>query len=444
MIADMNDGALLNDMAVLYRTNAQSRVIEERLIRANIPYRLVGGTNFYSRKEIRDIVGYLKCIANPDDDVSLSRIINVPRRGIGNTTIEKLADFAEGNGLNLYDAIADSEMVPGVQRAVAKLSSFYEMMEEFKREAFDEETSLLDLYNDILDKTGYMAELKADTSVEARTRVENLEEFRNKITDYEKSDENPTLTGLLEDVALVADADKDDDPNSDKVTLMTLHSAKGLEFPYVYMVGMEERLFPSGMSLDSDDPDAAEEERRLCYVGITRAMKKLYMSAAKSRMVNGITQYAAVSRFVKEIPKNLIRYRGLTMEDRDDSYERDTAGGYGFGSSRGSFGNRDSYGSSNTYYDDYQYDRPTSFRKPKRTEYTGKKLEKPHIYGLSKGMPEKVDLDYTVGDTVKHIKFGKGVVTELIQGGNDYEVTVDFETAGEKKMFASLARLRKI
>ena len=173
-------------------------------------------------------------------------------------------------------------------------------------------------------------------------------------------------------------------------------------------------------------------------------MKKLYMSAAKSRMVNGITQYPAVSRFVKEIPKNLIRYRGLSMEDRDDSYERDTAGGYGFGSSRGSFGNRDSYGSSNTYYDDYQYDRPTSFRKPKRTEYTGKKLEKPHIYGLSKGMPEKVDLDYTVGDTVKHIKFGKGVVTELIQGGNDYEVTVDFESAGEKKMFASLARLRKI
>ena len=444
MIADMNDGALLNDMAVLYRTNAQSRVIEERLIRANIPYRLVGGTNFYARKEIRDIVGYLKCIANPDDDVSLERIINVPRRGIGNATIEKLADFAEGNGINLYDAIADSEIVPGASRAVAKLNSFYEMMEEFKREAFDDETSLLELYNDILDKTGYMAELKADTSVEARTRVENLEEFRNKITDYEKSDENPTLTGLLEDVALVADADKDDDPNSDKVTLMTLHSAKGLEFPYVYMVGMEERLFPSGMSLDSDDPDAAEEERRLCYVGITRAMKKLYMSAAKSRMVNGITQYPAVSRFVKEIPKNLIRYRGLSMEDRDDSYERDTAGGYGFGSSRGSFGNRDSYGSSNTYYDDYQYDRPTSFRKPKRTEYTGKKLEKPHIYGLSKGMPEKVDLDYTVGDTVKHIKFGKGVVTELIQGGNDYEVTVDFESAGEKKMFASLARLRKI
>ena len=444
MISDQMDGASLNDMAVLYRTNAQSRVLEEMLIRANIPYRLVGGTNFYSRKEIRDIVGYLKCIVNPGDDISLERIINVPRRGIGAATVEKLRIYAEDNGIDLYDAVGDSDMVPGVGRAVSKLTDFFDMIEDFKKEAEDPGVSLENLYSDILEKTGYLDELKADTSLEARSRIENLEEFRSKITDYEAGAEEPSLAGLLEDVALVADADSEDDEDCDKVTLMTLHSAKGLEFPYVYMVGMEERLFPSGMSLDSEDPDATEEERRLCYVGITRAMKQLYMSAAKQRTLNGQTQYPAVSRFVKEIPKNLIRYRGLSMDDRKGEFDDDPFSDYS-GGSRFSGSSRGDY--SYTGYESYGGDRYSSYQKPKpvkRNVYTGKKLEKPKIYGLSKGMPETTAINYTVGDTVTHIKFGKGKVLEMIKGGNDYEVTVDFEKAGQKKMFASLAKLRKI
>ncbi len=419
----LTEGHRLSDIAVLYRTNAQSRMLEEQLVRENIPYSLVGGTNFYARREIRDMVGYLKCISNPADDISLSRIMNVPRRGIGDTTVNKLREYAVLKGISLYDAVLDAASVPGVSRAVGKLQAFAELMEGFRREAGEGNLSLL--YRDILERTGYKAELEAEKTDESASRLENLQELLNKITDYEMREEHPTLTSLLEEISLVADSDVEEE-TSDRITLMTLHSAKGLEFPFVFMVGMEERLFPSGMAMDSDDPDAVEEERRLCYVGITRAMKRLYLSAAMRRMVNGSINYSEVSRFIKEIPENLIRKDGVK--------ER----GNGFGDSFGGFSRGE------PYYDEWQ---GSTFRKKapyetKRNQYQSFGMKKA---GMPKpGMPEPAKIDYQVGDTVKHIKFGRGVVKEMERGGNDYEVTVIFDSVGEKRMFASLAKLRKI
>ena len=426
----MGEGHSLSEMAVLYRTNAQSRVLEEQLIRENVPYQLVGGTNFYARKEIRDLVGYLKCIANPADDISMSRIINVPRRGIGDTTVTRMRDFAAENDMSLYDVIVDADVVPGLSRAAGKIRDFAELMEGFRRDA--EDGMLTVLYQDILKKTGYKAELEKENTDEARARLENLQELGNKISDYEIHSPQPNLTELLEEISLVADSDTDDAAGSDRLTLMTLHSAKGLEFPYVFMVGMEERLFPSGMSLDSDDPDATEEERRLCYVGITRAMKQLFLSAANRRMVNGIITYPEVSRFIEEIPENLIRTEGPGGRS---AFGSDS--GRGFGSGRGSdYGDR--------YYDEWQ---GTTFRPRGQSGYGRKPVAGAPVRpkpALQKGIPQAAAIDYTVGDTVKHIKFGRGVVTEMVKGGNDYEVTVNFEGAGEKRMFASLAKLRKV
>lgn len=432
----LQDGGSLEEMAVLYRTNAQSRVLEEQMIRENIPYQLVGGTNFYARKEIRDLVGYLKCIANPADDISLSRIINVPRRGIGDTTVSKLRDFAFENEMSLYDAILDAELVPGVSRAAGKLKEFIDLMQSFRDTAARGDLSLL--YQDILSKTGYRKELEAERTDESRSRLENLQELGNKISEYELRAENPGLTELLEEISLVADTDSIDEGSS-RLTMMTLHSAKGLEFPYVFMVGMEERLFPSGMSLDSDDPDAEEEERRLCYVGITRAKKRLFLSAASRRMVNGQITYPAISRFIDEIPKNLLLRQGRQAEGEgepsvrykdEQNYGGFRSMGFGTGTRSRDYGDR--------YYDEWQ---GSTFRK--KESHAGSAAYRPKP-ALQKGVSEAPPIDYQVGDTVKHIKFGRGVVTEMVRGGNDFEVTVHFDAAGEKRMFASLAKLRKI
>ena len=301
-----NQGVSLDDIAILYRTNAQSRVLEEKLLYENLPYKIYGGQNFYGRKEIMDLVSYLKVLANPIDDQAIKRIINVPKRGIGATTVDKLDMYAQSNGYNLYDALLDIEEVPGMTRNVEKIRKFTDMMEGFKARLVHGEF-ISEVFDAIMDESGYREALEAEATDEARTRLDNLEELKNKIVTYA---EVPTLTGLLEDIALVADTEEEDEDGvpTAKVTLMTLHSAKGLEFPYVFMTGMEERLFPSGMSLDSDDPDALEEERRLCYVGITRAMEKLYMTAAGQRMVHGSTNFEEVSRFVKEIPKHYLEY----------------------------------------------------------------------------------------------------------------------------------------
>lgn len=418
-------GTSLNDIAVLYRTNNQSRLIEEKLIYEGLPYKIYGGTNFYSRKEVKDMVCYLKLLVNCSDDTSVKRIINVPRRGIGDTTINKINDFAISEGVNFYDALLDIECVPGVARAAEKIKAFTGMIEEIRR-MLEGGNFISEVYDEIISQTGYVDELNAEGTDEAKARIENINELKNKIVKYEEDAENPNLTELLEEIALVADVDEEED--GDKVTLMTLHSAKGLEFPYVFIGGMEEGLFPSRLSLDSDDPDAVEEERRLCYVGITRAMKQLFLSAAASRMVNGTTNYSDISRFIKEIPSHYLESEGVFAGRSVNSSGNNTVAGTSVAGKRKL--NQSDYGRNNPY--------TKTNSNPSANPGFGK------TFPMGLASNSSAQNDYEVGDTVKHIKFGKGVVTSIVSAGIDAEVTVDFERVGEKKMFASLVKLKKI
>lgn len=401
--------AAYKDFAVLYRTNAQSRVLEEKFVTRNIPYRVVGGVNFYQRKEIKDILAYMKTIDNGQDDVAVRRIINVPKRGIGNTTLSKVDEYAGQWGISLYEGLKQADGVPGLGRAAVKISGFVNLIQVFRTKA--EYMSLSALYDDILDETGYLKELEAEQTDEATTRIENLDELRNKIVAYEEESEQPTLGELLEQIALVADVDSMDDSDN-KVILMTLHSAKGLEFPYVYLSGMEDGLFPSYMTIVSDDPMEIEEERRLCYVGITRAKKELMLSYALCRMVHGTTQYNKISRFIQEIPPELL---GNSLP------KKRFPGGSGDMSSPLTFGAGSSSGS---------------------RKRTGK--FDVNAFAKKGADMQKVKPDYEVGDTVKHIKFGVGEVKAIRDGGKDYEVTVEFEKFGVKKMFAGFAKLKKL
>lgn len=431
-----NQGVSLGDVAILYRTNAQSRVLEEKMIYENLPYKVFGGQNFYGRKEIRDMIAYLRLLVNASDDQSVKRIINVPKRGIGATTVDKISAFAIENDMNFYDALLDIEEIPGMARTVDKIRKFTDLIEKFKNMLYDGDFISV-VYDAILEETGYSAELLAEGTDEAKARIENLEELKNKIVKYEEDAENPNLTELLEDIALVADVDDDDEENGgagEKVTLMTLHSAKGLEFPYVFIGGMEEGLFPSSMSINSDDPDAVEEERRLCYVGITRAMKKLYLSAAAQRMMHGTTNYCETSRFIKEIPSHYLEQEGTS----GTKWEKAEKTGYGASgaSNLNGFSNI-GYGRPKMAANDYAKNNP----------YTKGTAANPSAnpgFGKAFPMGSAKSEDYAVGDTVKHLKFGKGVVTSVVPAGSDQEITVDFERVGEKKMFASLVKMKKI
>lgn len=422
-----NQGVSLDDIAILYRTNAQSRVLEEKLLYENLPYKIYGGQNFYGRKEIMDLVSYLKVLANPIDDQAIKRIINVPKRGIGATTVDKLDMYAQTNEYNLYDALLDIEEVPGMTRNVEKIRKFTDMIEGFKARLMQGEF-ISEVFDAIMDESGYREALTAEATDEARTRLDNLEELKNKIVTYEESAEAPTLTGLLEDIALVADTEEDEDgaPTA-KVTLMTLHSAKGLEFPYVFMTGMEERLFPSGMSLDSDDPDALEEERRLCYVGITRAMEKLYMTAAGQRMVHGSTNFEEVSRFVKEIPKHYLEYEekafGYAPANMDRIPSKKPAE---------QVIQLKAYGKNNPYTRS-----ATANANPSANPGFGKAFP-------MGGSTAPAPTSYEIGDKVRHIKFGNGEVIDVIPSGSDQEIVVNFDRVGEKHLFASLVKMKKL
>ena len=397
------------DCAVLYRTNAQSRLFEERFIVSNIPYKIVGGVNFYARKEVKDLLAYLKTIDNARDDLAVRRIINVPKRGIGATTLNRVQDYAIEKEINFYTALKMAEDIPSLGRSAAKIKPFVTFIQAMRSKL--EFMSPSQILEDIIEETGYVAELEAEDTDEARARIENINELVSKVVSYEESEENPTLSGFLEEVALVADIDSLDD-ESDYVVLMTLHSAKGLEFPQVYLAGMEDGLFPSYMSITSDNPtEEIEEERRLCYVGITRAKKNLAITAARSRMIRGETQYNRVSRFVKEIPRELLSGEIQREKVRDEEDARLPV-----------------------YIKAKQ-----SFRaKPMALQQSAP------AKSFSSGNTAKIALDYAVGDTVKHMKFGEGIVKQIIEGGRDYEVTVDFKTAGVKKMFASFAKLKKL
>ena len=309
IIKDIKNRARQNfrDFAVLYRTNAQSRLLEERCVTLGVPYQLIGGVNFYQRKEIKDVLAYLKTIENGNDDIALLRIINVPKRGIGATTIAKVVDYANANDISLYDAMSISENA-GVGKASEKIKSFIDMIEYF-REKIDKKANISSIIDELLDKTGYIESLYDEGEIEGESRKENIEELINKSTEYEDGE----LSLFLEEVSLVADIDRMDE-NADRITLMTLHGAKGLEFDTVYLAGMEEGLFPSAMSANSKED--LEEERRLAYVGITRAKKNLILTSAKQRMINGETRYSLMSRFVNEIPKELLNKHVLDTEKR--------------------------------------------------------------------------------------------------------------------------------
>ena len=395
------------DCAILYRTNAQSRIFEEKFIAANIPYKLVGGVNFYARKEIKDLLCYLKTIDNARDDLAVQRIINVPKRGIGATTLGRVQDYADNMGIRLYEALRVAEEVPSIGRSLSKIDGFVTFIQSLKSKA--DVLSVEELLQEVIDDTGYVAELEAEDTEESRARIENIDELISKTVAYqeamEEQNQPATLSGFLEEVALVADIDTVD-PDQDYVLLMTLHSAKGLEFPKVFMVGMEDGIFPSHMTISYGDDGELEEERRLCYVGITRAMKDLTLTCAQQRMIRGETQYNKVSRFVREIPRELVDL-GHTIQEKKPKAE-DLI--------------------------------PTPTKYSKMKEILQSRNYKPREFKVTKSG----SLDYEVGDTVRHIKFGVGIVKEIVEGGRDYEVTVEFDKVGVKKMFASFAKLKKI
>ena len=402
--------ARYKDCAVLYRTNAQSRLFEEKFITSNIPYKIVGGVNFYARKEIKDLLAYLKTIDNGRDDLAVKRIINVPKRGIGATSINRVSNYAMDNDIDFYSALRRAADIPGVGRAESKIRPFVLFIQGLK--AKSEILSVSQLLEEIIEQTGYVDELRAEGTDEAEARIENINELISKTVAYEESTDEPSLSGFLEEVALVADID-DVDSESDYVVLMTLHSAKGLEFDNVYLAGMEDGLFPSYMSITSDNAAAEiEEERRLAYVGITRAKKNLTITSARMRMIRGETQYGKVSRFVKEIPGELLK--GEIYEPRTSGYEERPNSASTYQKARRAF-----------------KDVPV---------YTPVSNQKSFASNNTSG----VALDYAVGDRVRHIKFGDGEVKAIVEGGRDFEVTVDFDKAGTKKMFATFAKLKKI
>ena len=419
------------DCAILYRTNAQSRLFEERFITANIPYKIFGGVNFYARKEVKDLLAYLKTIDNGQDDLAVRRIINIPKRGIGAASINKVALYAQEQEISFYDALCVAEQVPGLGKAAAKIRPFVLFIQSMKAKA--KLLSVTDLLQEVIETTGYVRELEAEGTDEAEARIENIDELISKAVDYAEGEEAPTLNGFLENVALVADIDSFDE-NSDYVVLMTLHSAKGLEFPNVYLAGIEDGLFPSYMSITSDNSQAEiEEERRLAYVGITRAKKNLTITSARVRMVRGQTQYGKVSRFVREIPPELLSGKIYEPKTKEEPIEQST-----FQKARKAFRTVPSYGGSG-YGKEVGEGYGSTFRSSKATKPVYTKVENQRDFGSAGGA-----LSYQVGDRVRHIKFGDGEVMAIVSGGRDYEVTVDFDKVGTKKMFASFAKLKKI
>lgn len=452
-----DDCADYHDCAVLFRTNAQARLLEERFVLSGIPYDVVGGVNFYARREIKDLLAYLKTIDNGRDDVAVRRIINVPRRGIGATTIARVQEYADREGLSFYDALREAENIQSLGKGVSKLLPFVTMIQGFRSKV--EIYGLANLMRDIIEMTGYVRLLEESGEEDAESRIENIDELMSKIVAYEESEEAPTLGGFLEEVALVADIDGVSGEDN-KVLLMTLHSAKGLEFPHVYIAGMEDGIFPSYMTITADDPGEIEEERRLAYVGITRAKEDLTLTYARQRMMRGETQYNPVSRFIREIPEDLMdaRVPAVKRRDYEEEYEKDSSmrsyfhtKPYGGRTENGSFGKTASLGNLEEGVgvtrpaNDVRL-RPKAVVLPKRTAAENRPYftKDAGLTGLTKGIPAGGRPEYDTGDRVRHIKYGEGTVKKLEEGARDYQVTVDFDSAGTKVMYAAFAKLKKI
>lgn len=483
------------DCAILYRTNAQSRILEERMVVEGVPYLIVGGQNFYARREIKDILAYLKTIDNGQDDLSVRRIINVPKRGIGATTIVRIQEYAAAHDISFFDALCEADRIETIGRSAAKLNPFVLMIQTLRtkqREGYGVD----DLIREVIDTTGYVRELEASDEEDAKDRIGNIDELISKAVAYEDSHEGATLSEFLEEVALVAEVDNVNGDN--RVLLMTLHSAKGLEFEHVYLAGMEDGVFPGGMAIYGDNPMELEEERRLAYVGITRAKKELTLTSAKQRMLRGETQYHDVSRFVREIPQELLDNRPLKRR-RVDEYDEDGFGGdreYGSGSFGGSSFGGDSGMSAASFVERYQQqererqgrmgagvqtgrqgsgtadyrnrwhqgrvygDNVFDLKKPKGNAGDSRlkelygiggaaKTAKP-VFGTNSGiqtgaaMSGTGGVDYGVGDRVRHMKYGEGTVLKLEKEPKDYKVTVSFDGAGTKIMYAGFAKLKKL
>ena len=482
-------GMPLRDQAVLYRTNAQSRLLEEKCIQYNVPYLIVGGVNFYQRREIKDVLSYLRVTANGVDDLACERILNVPKRGIGQTTVDRVRGYAVRAGKSLFDALSDAErgLVPGVAGMTAKkIGGFVSLIRNFRKRASDPNVNLKDLITAVRDDTGYAEELKKEGEVEAETRMENIDELIAKASSYEDTAGAglETLSAFLEEVSLLSDIDRKNDTD-DVLTMMTLHAAKGLEFDKVYLCGMEDGLFPSAAAINSDNPEEEiEEERRLCYVGITRARKVLRLTAARSRMIHGEVRYERPSRFIDELSddcceKEFLYRKNADWKDFDDDFERAVPrrgfGGDGYGSREpGLYGDRsdlpfaasghagNSFGKGGNVYSAYSERTGTlsqgdfssvgGFQMSQignfgslDTTRTGGRSGRRQAPALTKGSAmQKQKPDYAVGDRVRHVKFGDGTVQEIKDEPRDFMVTVLFDEAGVKKMYAGFARLEKI
>ena len=407
------------ECAILYRTNAQSRMLEERLVLMGLPYNVIGGVNFYSRQEIKDVLAYLKTIDNGRDDLAVKRILNVPKRGIGNATVSKVQEYADTQNISFYDALREADRIPGLGRTAAKLEPFVSMMQAFRAKA--KYYSIVELIKDVVEVIDYKDYLNGLNEEEEKTeeRLQNIDEFISKAAMYEETHDDILLSEFLEEIALVSDVDSLDD-KEERIRLMTIHSAKGLEFENVYMTGMEDGLFPGYMTIVSDDPTDMEEERRLVYVGITRAKKDLTMTYARARMVRGETQYNPVSRFIREIPTELMDNTVPSVKKRQEEI-------FDF--------------------------RPKAVLKPKVTAQPVKPFiaqgigSLNRVAGINKGaaaLETDTVLEYGKGDRVRHIKYGEGEVIAIEREPRDYKVTVLFDKAGQKIMYASFAKLKRV
>ncbi|MDE7232652.1 MAG: ATP-dependent DNA helicase PcrA, partial [Lachnospiraceae bacterium] len=438
------------DCAVLYRTNAQSRLLEERFIMEGIPYDVIGGTNFYARREIKDVLAYLKTIDNGRDDVAVKRIINLPRRGIGATTILRVQEYADERNISFYAALREAEQIMTIGRSAVKLKPFVTMIQSFRSKT--EFFSLEELVKDVLEPTGYLKELEESDEEDAADRIENIQELVNKVVAFEAEHDEPTLSEFLEEVALVADIDRVEGEN-DRVLLMTLHSAKGLEFRHIYLAGMEDGVFPSYMTITSDDPLEIEEERRLAYVGITRAREDLTLTYARQRMIRGETQYNPVSRFVREIPALLMDNTPLVPKSREretyqeDSREQSRLRTKPYAAAVKPIAPVKPYAASPSAY--------TAREKPMAVPVKRGAGKAPLTVGGNpfgtgntvKSSAEPVPagrLGYAEGDRVRHARYGEGTVMKIEPGPRDSQVTVVFDEMGQKIMYAGFAKLQKV
>lgn len=400
------------DMALLYRTNAQSRALEERLVMGSIPYRLYGGTPFYQRKEIKDILCYLRLIANDHDYVAADRIINVPGRGIGSVTAERIREFAQEGDWGISEVAEMAIEVPDFKRSAKKLMAFGDLLHQWRTQVaqMGEEGGLDNLIRQVIEDIGYSAYLMKEDAARYEDRIQNLDELIGRAVQYEEGSEEPSLAGFLDELALVAAIDTYEE-GADAVSLMTLHSAKGLEFPVVFMTGLEDGVFPGYMSIVSQDPEDMEEERRLCYVGITRAQERLFITYARSRRVHGQEQASKMSRFIQELPAE-----GVVMEE--------SAGYYAM--------NQDEQG---------RIEKPTRrFVKQHNQPFVNPYVKKTTTLET----PAEEKQAFQIGDAVQHKKFGLGTVMEVKWVNADYQVRVNFAKVGEKMLFAKLAGLKKV